>query len=157
MVAVFKSTVKTWWLVVVSAILLMMTTITFMPQTIEYFYPTLDWVGGNQFRMETLQQVYHCGETVYARMNFQKQHNAIGEVKWVLRRVPPIDSFPVMFVYPSRVAAAPIGIYNAAVIVEQLPRVCEAGDYYFEGTITYPLLFGKVVYSIKTTRFTVEP
>lgn len=157
MVALMKNTVKTWWLVVVSASLLVMTTITFVPQPVEYFYPTLDWAGGNQCKMETLQQVYHCGDTVYARMNFQKQRNAIGEVKWMLRRIPPINNFPVMFVYPPRIAAAPIGIYNAAIMVEQLPRVCEEGDYYFDGTITYPLFFGKTVYSIKTTTFRIKP
>ena len=142
-------TTREWWLIALCVLLLMA---NFFPQTIEYVYPLLDQQGSNLMNMDTDQQIYRCGQTVSAQMIFQKQRNISGMVRWTLVPNNPNGHIEI---YPSRVAASAIGIYNTWVNIEPLPNICQPGRYHFEGTITYPLLLGNVSYNLRTTCFKV--
>jgi hypothetical protein len=151
---IFKTT-KEWWLVGFCLILLLT---QFFPQATELFYPIIDWKGGNRLNMQvdkemSLGQAYHCGEMVRARFILQKQRAKVGEIQWKL-----VGSTPggVVQQYPARRVSSPIGIVDHWAPVEPLPSICEPGQYHFEGTITYPLVTDKVVYTIRTVCFIVR-
>jgi hypothetical protein len=151
---IFKTT-KEWWLVGLCLLLLLS---QFFPQATEFVYPIIDWKGGNRLNMQvdkemSLGQAYHCGEEVRARFMLQKQRAKIGEIQWKL-----ISSAPGGRVqsYPARRVSSPVGISDHWAPVESLPKTCDPGQYHFEGTITYPLLLDKVVYTIRTVCFIVR-
>jgi hypothetical protein len=151
---IFRTT-KEWWLVGLCVILLLA---QFFPQATEFVYPIIDWKGGNRLNMQvdkemSLGQAYHCGEEVRARFILQKQRAKIGEIQWKL-----ISSAPKGRVqsYPARRVSSPVGISDHWAPVESLPKTCDPGQYHFEGTITYPLLLDKVVYTIRTVCFIVR-
>jgi hypothetical protein len=154
MTALFKTT-REWWLVGLCMILLLTQT---YPQVIEYVYPILDWKGGNRLNMQvdkdrTMKEFYQCGEVVTARFKLQKQREAVGQIKWELvKNAPEGQVYP----YTARVAAAPVGITDHWAPVERLPQLCAPGQYHFAGTISYPVWFGTVIYSIKTNDFEVR-
>lgn len=147
----FLRTTKEWWLTAVCLLLLMSQV---FPTTLEWVYPILDFKGGNQFNMEIRKNVYHCGEMVEARFKMQKQRDVTGQIKWQL--VSNHDNRNVIL-YSSRKAASPALIVDHWCQVEELPEICQPGRYYFEGTITYPILMGNIAYGIKTQSFEVVP
>jgi hypothetical protein len=151
---IFRTT-KEWWLVSLCLLLLLA---QFLPQTIETIYPIIDWKGGNRLSMQVSNDMregkyYHCGEMVLARFRLQKQREAVGEIQWKLLRSPS-DSYA--YSYPGRRVSSPIGITDHWAGVERLPEVCSPGQYYFEGTITYPGILGQVIYTIRTECFLVK-
>lgn len=151
---IFKTT-REWWLVGVCMILLLM---QFFPQVVEFVYPIIDWKGGNRLSMQVdkemgLGQAYHCGEVVRARFILQKQRMKVGEIQWKLIASTPEGQSQT---YPARKASSPIGIIDHWAAVEKIPSTCEQGQYHFEGTITYPLVFDKVIYTIRTVCFIVR-
>jgi hypothetical protein len=146
----FLKTTREWWLT--AACLLLILT-QFWPQATEYAYPIIDWRGGNRLSMATNKEEYSCGEMVNARFTLQKQQNAVGQIKWELVRDEPEGR---VYLYTHRVAAAPVGIIDHWAGVEKLPDICEPGKYYFAGTLSYPVLFGTVSYTLRTTKFTVK-
>ena len=142
-------TVKDWIIIILCGVLVLT---NFMPQIVEYIYPIIDTKGGNFSNMETDKAVYHCGETPRAVFIFQKQRPIAGRIKWLLVDGPTTESY----VYRSREANTPSGIYKEWIAVEPLPDICRPGKYHFEGTLTYPLLFGSVTYPLRTNCFEVQ-
>lgn len=138
------------WLIVILCALLIMT--NFLPQAIEWVYPIQDLKGANLMNMETEKNLYFCGETPRALWISQKQREAVGSMKWSLVDGPETETY----YYPPKTVASPIGIYKHWVAVEPLPTVCKPGKYHFEGTITYPVLFGSVTYQLRTQCFEVR-
>ena len=141
--------VREWWLIAFCAVLLLC---TLFPVVGIEIYPVIDTQGGNLQNMQTDKGVYLCGDIVRAQMKFQKQRAVTGQVKWAMVDGP--DSHIDLF--PPRVAAAPVGIYDTWVDVEKIPAICRPGRYHFEGVITYTLLLGTVTYQLKTTCFEVK-
>lgn len=150
MSAIFKTT-REWWLVGLCLLLLLS---YFFPQGIELVSPIIDWHGGNRLSMETDMKEYNCGEQVSARFKLQKNRNAVGTIKWELVSDDPGKD--QVLLYPARVASAPEGIINHFAQVEKLPDVCAPGKYHFSGTLSYPVYFGTVIYSIRTACFEVK-
>jgi hypothetical protein len=151
---IFKTT-KEWFLVFACAVLLLT---QFFPQAIELVYPIIDWKGGNRLNMQVSKDMregkyYKCGEMVLARVMMQKQREAIGEVHWKLVSSEPGGN---AYSYLPRTVSAPIGIIDHWARVEKLPDICVPGQYHFEGTIAYPVLFGKVIYTVRTVCFIVK-
>ena len=156
MAAMFQTT-REWALTACMAVLLLYAIL--QPVFGIELYPVLDFKGGNQMNMQVDKDPakglsYHCGDIVHARFNFQKQRAIVGLIKWQLVESKPNGR---ILLYPARHAAAPIGIIDHWAPVETLPGVCEPGQYHFEGTITYPLLFGNVTYNLRTACFEVNP
>ena len=151
---IFKTT-REWWLVGICLILLMT---QFFPQAIEIVYPIIDWRGGNRLNMQVSKDMaegkfYKCGEMVLARVTMQKQREAVGTVQWKLVGNDPGGN---AYTYPPKTISAHIGIIDNWTRVEKLPDVCSPGQYHFEGTMVYPVTFGTVIYTIRTTCFTVR-
>ena len=150
MTAIFRTTKELW----LAALCLLLLLSQFYPVTTEWVFPVLDFKGGSQYNMETDHAAYHCGEMVQARFKFQKQRAISGHIKWQLVSHDPERH---IVLYPSRIAASPILIIDHWANVEKLPNYCDPGRYHFEGTITYPMLFGEVSYDLKTQTFEVMP
>jgi hypothetical protein len=148
--------VNDWALITFAAVLvLVMLMIGWMAYGEKYFNPVLDFVGGNQFNMETNKAVYCCGDMVRARMNFQKTRPEVGTIKWLLRRTDDTSTVPYIIVYPARPIASPPGIYNGYVNVETLPGDCTPGQYHFEALVDYPLNLNHQTYHLRTTCFQI--
>ena len=147
--AMILKTAKDWFIVVLCAALIIT---NFIPQALEVVDPILDWHGGNRLNMETDKAEYACGEMVKARFKVQKTREKVGSIKWALIDGPDSQ----IHLYTTRVADLPIGIYDHWVAVENLPQSCTPGKYHFEGVITYPVLFGSVSYTVRTTCFAVK-
>jgi hypothetical protein len=154
MVSIVKTT-REWFLVILCLVLL---ATQFFPQTIELVYPIIDWKGGNRLNMQVSKDMregkfYRCGEMVLARFILQKQREAVGEIQWKLHSKTPGGN---TYYYPPKAISAPIGITDHWARVEPLPDVCMPGQYYFEGTMSYPVVFGRVIYTIMTEDFVVK-
>ncbi|MHB8084289.1 MAG: hypothetical protein ACYDHZ_00485 [Dehalococcoidia bacterium] len=119
------------------------------------FRPVLDFMGGNEYNMEPAHPVYCPGDMVKVRMNFQKQRDVPGTVKWILRRTDDTAISPYITVYQARPAMAAIGIYNGYVDVERLPADMVPGRYHFEGEILYPQIIGLQTFGVRTGCFDV--
>jgi hypothetical protein len=155
-------TAREWWLTALCAFLILAQ----IPQGIELAYPILDFKGGNQFNMEVERdfaknQHYHCGDVVMGHFKFQKQREASGTIKWELIKNSNFTGLErVVKKYPPRPAAGPAEIINHWAPIEPLPEVCEPGKYHFQGTISYPVLFGlmaRATYTLRTVCFEVQP
>jgi hypothetical protein len=138
------------WLAIACVILL---ALTLYPVSGIELASVLDWKGGNQYTMEVKEPTYHCGDMVQAQMIFQKTRPITGTIRWALIPNSPEHH---MDLYPVRTAASPVGIYNLWADIEKIPEVCAPGKYHFEGTITYPLLLGRVTYDLRTKDFEVK-
>jgi hypothetical protein len=154
MITVVKSARE--WALVIACLILLGT--QFLPQFIELVYPIIDWKGGNRLDMQVSKDMregkfYRCGEMVLARFILQKQRKAVGEIQWKLISSSPAGN---SYYYPPRVISSPIGITDHWARVEELPSVCMPGQYHFEGTMSYPVMFGKVIYTIRTECFIVK-
>ena len=149
------NTTKEWGLAIACLFLLMT---QLFPQAVELVYPIIDWQGGNRLEMEVSKDMregksYQCGEMVLARFMLQKQRNAVGEIQWKLCSNTPGGN---AYVYQTRIVSSHIGITDHWAKVETLPDICMPGKYHFEGTVSYPVMFGKVIYTIRTVPFLVK-
>ena len=152
--AAFIKTTREWWLVALCVILF---SVQIWPSSIEYVYPIIDPVGSNMTNMNVLypkdRKYYRCGEVVEAYFLFQKQRSIAGWIKWkLIPNRPQAEAFN----YPARPVSSPAGITNHYAPVERIMSPCAAGEYHFEGTLTYPLFFGSVSYPLRTECFEVR-
>ena len=148
-------TTKEWALAIVCLLLI---ATQFFTQTIELVYPIINWQGGNRLNMEVSKDMqegkyYQCGEMVLARFILHKQREYVGEIQWKLVSNMPGGN---AYVYQTRIVSSHIGITDHWAKVETLPDICMPGKYHFEGTVSYPVMFGKVIYTIRTVPFLVK-
>jgi hypothetical protein len=100
--------------------------------------------------LETDKSIYSPGDLVYARIEFYKSRNLVGEQKWNL-----VDGR--IFPYASRKVSIPSGVTDKWVLIEKLPN-CETGEYHFEGLSTYQVNpLRSISYKLKTKPFRIMP
>lgn len=100
--------------------------------------------------LETDRGFYKPGDIVYAKMEFYKARNIVGELRWNL-----VDGR--IFPYAPRAIAMPVGIVEKWVPVEKLPG-CESGEYHFEGIASYRVNPIRVVtVKLRTKPFNILP
>jgi hypothetical protein len=96
----------------------------------------------------TAKNAYAPGEAVYARVEAYKSRDIIGEIQWSL------VNHKITY-YTPRPLPLPSGVVDGWFEIEKLPK-CEAGEYHFEGIVTYHVNPLRVVtYKVQTSPFTI--
>lgn len=101
--------------------------------------------------LTTDEAIYSPGDLVMAKVQFFKSRNIVGTMKWNLvnHRV---------FAYAAKEISLPIGVYDLWNPIERLPTTCAAGEYHFEGIVSYRVNPLRVVtYKLQTEPFRIMP
>jgi hypothetical protein len=100
--------------------------------------------------LETDKTIYAPGDLVYAKVEFYKSRDLVGEQKWNLVNGR-------VFAYASRKVSIPSGVTEKWMLIEKLPH-CEKGEYHFEGLSTYQVNpLRSISYKLKTRPFMILP